>query len=746
MRLYLGLTFVLLVAFTAGCGGGGHASTFTPRLGSTPAPGGSTGPTPAPGPTSSAAIAVANTSLSGVQTQYAALPHTSLQADLTTLATQMVASGKFTKATVTPGGITATLADGAPALIFADHVGDTSNATTSVRALPQAVLRRPSDVSSNGHIIAVLVNHTDTGGAFHPVNQSIIATTISGVLAPGGYTIDNGDVQLDTIAAASSAGFVDYLDLSTHGMVAVNASGTSYYAWLSDSPITSATLVKYGSDWTAGNIQYAMELSGNTLYAPPTFAFTPGFVASHVEFANGAIVVNESCLGQNSAITASVGATLKAANVGRYLGWTQPVLGDLADQTDAFIWDRLLGEVNTNLAQFVTQRSPAQRPFPLDAVQGALSEMRAGPFSPSTPMTYAQSPATSGYPAATLAVSDFGGETVESPIIEYALPSIEYVAISEDPTNPSVTIEGNFPSQPGDAAVVDPSAQTAKAVTPTSWTTTRVVIPIAVSGLGSKGNVVVESATGIPSNPVPITQWTGTLSGTESATFGAMNGSSGSGSGQIGTSFTVDFRADVHPTVQTIDTAPVPQNFAFTAVEGDSTAQVTSITGLFTTDDGKHSASFGETPTAASLPAGPPPFSNDFDLGAVAGAPATSCNNSTPGPPGGPRAGSFCPGIGFEAAGQGTCSDDAGTLCTSAVWNANGIFGNSKAVNDGLLVFTLDPTTYAVTVSSLAANTTATLFEVTGVRVAGSVGGTIGPPVNPPSATNTGASRLRLTR
>lgn len=674
---------------------------------------------------------------------YAALPHASLSADLSTLATQMVSSGNFKTAVVTPGGISATLPNGSPALIFADHIGDPSNKAATVPDAVQAARWRTSSTSSAPETIAILVNNTDDSGAFHPVNQSIFANE---VIADGfnnsQYGVANGDVQLSTIAGAAGSGVIDYMDLATHGMVAVDAKGNNYYAWLSDTEISPAAISAYSTDFIAGDIVYAITLLGGGTTADYTFAFTPGFIAQHVHFAPGAIFVNQSCFGQNSLISSQTGSILQSAGVGRYYGWTEPVQGDLADQTDAFIWDRLLGENGTALGQFVTQRVPAQRPFPLDDVFGAVStETRNGPFGTSAVVTYAQSPQAAGLPTATFLMSDFGGESVANPVIEYGTPTISNVVVNEDPSNPTLTINGHFPPQPGLVQIADSVTGYSAGIAPASWSTSQVVIPIQVSGPGSHGNVTVNSASGIPSNPVPLTQWTGQLTSTEGASWSDMSGSAGVGSGTVTVGYAIDFRADVHPTVPSIDSSPVPQNLAFTQLEGDSRATITSITGTFDTNDGEHTANFG-TGTSVALVPGSPPFSNTFNVGAEPNEPAT-CNNSMPGPQPGPTT-VFCPAIGFDAPAGGTCSDDAGTLCTSPEWDVHSALGVPTASSDGLLTFTMDPNTYAITVSSSDANVTTELFESTSL-VSGGVTGTINLPASLPTSTTPALRPPRTT-
>jgi hypothetical protein len=735
MKAWSGL---LVVCALVGCSSG--ASVLTPvGKHATPTPiashtGGSTAtPTTAPSPsaTSSAAIAAANAALLNIQTMYAALPHTNASADLSTLAAEMVSSGKFATAVVSPGGISATLPNGTTALVFGDRIGDTSDATTAQKKAARATgdTRRDfGSFSGKGETIAVFVNTSDTSGAFNPTNQATIASAIADAgFNNDHYGVDTADVELESFDNENQSGLTDVLDISTHGMVAVSNSDSPYYAWLSDTPLSGSELAKYAADYIAGNLQYAIALgAGRT----PTFAFTPGFVTKHLTFRGGAIVINQSCYGQESSIASKVGATLKSAGVGRYVGWDHPVDGRYADQTDAFIWDRLLGEASPTLGQFVTQRTPAQRPFSLDDVQGVLSkETRSGSFLTSA-LTYAQSPPGGGYLAVNLVISDYGGETSATPPIEYALPSISFVSVTEDPTNPTLTINGKFPPQTGQVAVFDPSETEATNITPTSWTTSQIVVPIKASGVESKGLVVVYSDHNIQSNPVPLTQWTGTLSATENATWTSMNNKSGTGSGTTTTTFNVDFRADVHPTVPSIDASPVPQNLSFTNVESDSTGLLKTIMGSFTTADGMHSATLGPAANISPLTVGTPPLMNDFYLAATPGQP-TNCNNAMPGPQTGPN-NVFCPVLGFNTHAAGTCADNGGGLCTGIAWAAVGIIGAPSFANDGQVIFTMDPSTYAITVSSTSPNLPGILFEAM-PQLTGNVTGTIGAPISPPA-------------
>ena len=314
------------------------------------------------------------------------------------------------------------------------------------------------------------------------------------------------------------------------------------------------------------------------------------------------------------------------------------------------------------------------------------------------------------------------------------------MSVTEGPTSGELTISGHFPQALGTVSIADPGAGGMQSALPvTSWTTTSIVALLPVTGANSKGAVTVTSAGGIPSNAVNLTQWNGQLTATENVDWSDMGGSDGVGSGTIVTSFFIDFRSDVHPVVPAIDTTPAPQNLSFGAPEYDSSAQMTSITGTFETSDGKYDATLGANAAAAPIPVATPPISDlGFDIGAVPGQPS-SCNSGTPGIGTGPTT-VFCPEIGYKEAGAGTCSDTGGGLCSTATWTPAGEFGSPASATDGLLIFTMDPSSYAITISATQGSGVSKNFEASSLEN-GSVSGTINAPVAPPTATMPSARR-----
>ncbi len=735
------------LAALAGCGGGG--STVTPP-GLKPTPVATAGSTPVPGATPNVAAVTAG--LQSAQTYFATLPHQNLQTDLGALAAQMVSSKAFTSATVTDGGITAVAADGTATLVFADHpetLGySTSAASRRIAALYPCATETPSPSSSvsapTAHEVALLVNGSDIC-AFAPQRQRAFGAAFRSVGSASGaeYNVDVLDMSLDSVLALNGHQ-IDFLSIATHGMVYGRQSSNPYYALLSTTPFNSTTMLKYYDDYQAKNIFVAWNLVGSSEAGQlPKWAFTPAFLTAHLGFNSGAIVDNQSCNGQNPAIAAGVSSTLQAAGVGRYTGWTGSVDSQDADQTEAFIFDRMLGEQSpskTGLDQFAAQRKPPQRPFPFDDIAAIMAtENRSGPFGTSS-VTYAAS-LRSVWLESRLA-------SVEDPPVEYALPSIESMAMtSEGPTSGTLAISGRFPPAAGTVVIVD--AGSAETLTPVTWTSSEITVSLPASGQFSKGLVQVFDANGVGSNIEPLTQWQGTLTYSESETLTRLNGNPGSGTGGFGLVFALTFRSDVHPVVPAIDASPEPQNLYFPQVEGNSTATITSLDGRFTASSGSpvpiavFALSAVEPMTIGALPLSR--GSGTFNVGPAADQPAP-CNDGEPGPTSG--AGNvFCPLFEYTSASVGSCNatPESSNLCAGFdTFPVEGGIGVSATNADpGVVQFTMDPSTYAITVSS-APGAFTRQFGLGEWPATASLTGTIGAPVAAPDSA-TPASRARAT-
>ncbi|HEX3467266.1 MAG TPA: hypothetical protein VHT05_04240 [Candidatus Elarobacter sp.] len=675
-----------------------------------------------PGSTGTMTAAQIQTALAGVQSYYLTLPHTSVETDLQNVAAHMTASGVFSSATLTNGGIDATFANGTEALIFADRPDDLGG------TFDQSRVRRPSDAvrhgsalsAVNAHEVAFLVNESGDA-AFVPKRQGVFgaAFTDAGFTPASGYGVDVLDITLENIIALGDGRGIDFLDINTHGLD--DKLGT--YLLLSTTQITAASMQTYAADLLAKRLRIGFPLYDDPfaeLRSLPGFAFTGDFVTEHLTFNPGAIVDNESCWGQN--VGGNFGQLLSRAGVGRYIGWTRPVLATDADVTDAFIIDRLLGEqfaTASNINRYASQHTPPERAFPLDAIETAASaEKRDDPLDEPAPnYTYAESIPNSKAPSL-LVITDYGGENVAHPPIEYSLPSIERLVA--DDVNGALDIFGAFPATPGTVSITNASGTAT--LTPTKWTTGTIVVPLPSSGAGANGLVSVTSE-GITSNAVPLTQWSGKITYSTNDSIATWEGDNGSGAVALTAAFDVAFRADVHPTVVAVDTSPEPQNFAFTNVAPGSSGALTSGSGTFTSSDEQGNACrncsiklglVNPQPTMVPVPtnqnqffvvpessqATPGPFSVP--------SPAPGCNDGQAGPG---RANPYtaCAFLYFAVNNPATCQITAGSpsYCDAVA----GLLSDEIAGDSGATVFlapsfvlTLDPTSYALTLSATPAS------------------------------------------
>lgn len=733
-----GLLLLAALALFSGCHGGSVASL--PRLA-----GGGTTPTPAPGSTGTLTAAQVTTAMQNVENSYLALPHTSVQSDLSALAAQMVSSGAYKAATVNPGGITATLPDGSTAVFFADVPADLGLPESAARAtLPsrsrataQSRSRAPvpvlaplaspaqnrarsslSQSSPNG--VAILVNSSDA--AFTPPLQQAAAAAFTAVFNNVCcYVSSSIDISLANIVALGEAQTLDFLVINTHGMVIGTAPNLSY-VMSSTTTINDSDTALFSNDIANGRLYYAVVLTVKGVpFNPAQYAFTPQFLTEKLTFNPGAIVYNSSCYGANSLILGGVNATYQAAHVGRYYGWDKTTGNTSADQSEMFLIQRILGDSSkiVGLGGYVDQNFPPQRPFPLDDVQSAMGKETRNSQVLTDNVYYTVS--STGYAMnanapplgttqAQLVPSDFGGESVANPPIEYAFPSIQRMAVTaESASGGALSIMGNFPSAKGSVTIADSSGTTTLPIV--KWGTSIITVTLPPSGNGSSGLLTV-IGNGIPSNAVPLTQWQGTLNYAETDTLTEMSGREGGGTAAMQAGFNVEFRADVHPFVPTIDATPTPQNLYFPQVEyAASSGAATALSGGFIDSDGDQATFSLAGAPPVMTPAYPPLPAAGFAMGATPPPSVAACNSGLPGAQT-PGTTAFCPGFGFNATDVGTCADDPSnknTLCLDETFGLLAATGGADTTGGDLLL-TMDPATYAITLSTVPASFTTDHF------------------------------------
>jgi hypothetical protein len=136
-------------------------------------------------------------------------------------------------------------------------------------------------------------------------------------------------------------------------------------------------------------------------------------------------------------------------------------------------------------------------------------------------------------------------------------------------------------------------------------------------------------------------------------------------------------------------------------------------------------------PSAQGVPNG------TFDVGDYGGQPSP-CNNASPGPQGGPG-NVFCPVAAFNSLDTGTCSDDdSGFLCGRELLSPGVNFGLPPGVGHvgGRLILTMDPSTYAITVTSNQATFMSSHFDGASYdrSATASMTGSFNPPLNAPTS------------
>jgi hypothetical protein len=349
-----------------------------------------------------------------------------------------------------------------------------------------------------------------------------------------------------------------------------------------------------------------------------------------------------------------------------------------------------------------------------------------------------------------LVVTDLGGETVANPPLEYGFPSIATMAMTSETTaGGTLAINGRFPYPAGTVTITDLTGT--YALQPLSWTAARITVSLPAAGNGSSGLVQVVDADELTSNQVPLTQWSGSLRYVEGDTYTILGGYQGHGTANYTTVFGITFRSDVHPTVPSIDASPVPQNLYFPQVEGNSTASVTALSGTFTGSTPPPppaTATFSLNATDAMSTGVLPVAQDTFFFGAQTGQPSP-CNNGTAGNEG--DAGNvFCPAVQFNPNDVASCTGNPPAsspvgVCgqnVNAPFNTFSPFGGfgvptgaAETIDPALVSFTMDPTTYAVTVSSPQTTFSRLFGGIAEWNATALVSGTIGAPLMPPNAT-----------
>jgi hypothetical protein len=199
-----------------------------------------------------------------------------------------------------------------------------------------------------------------------------------------------------------------------------------------------------------------------------------------MSFAENSLIYLDACNGFNETVTGNVAfrerAIAQATNgKATFVGWTGVTYDGTTTLASQFIFDRLLG---ANSGGNISQEDPNQRPFDLAPVFADMG--------------------IEGFGVAPNGVKLAYKTTVEPEAL--LRPTIESMDIDEFTS--TLTIKGFFPLDQGNVTVKDVPADLV-----TSWSPYEISCIIKETGEGSVGDVVVVSAEGVKSNPVPLTEY-----------------------------------------------------------------------------------------------------------------------------------------------------------------------------------------------------------------------------------------------
>lgn len=344
---------------------------------------------------------------------------------------------------------------------------------------------------------------------------------IGQMLSAKGYTINNAPSTVDGLRTVSGDGITYF---NTHGGPVAPAGLDSDTAdrilgvWTA-SPVPSSMPqdlldMCYAGELVTLTADHGVDADGNPV-AATHFGITAKFVQNYMSFGDNNLFVLANCYAGNENFAAFRNACFNQG-VEIFASWTNLSSGTA---TYRYLFDRLLG------ADQFRPESPPQRPFGwqqvyADLEEQGLTELTLSNFGliglPGLPL-----PEELGGTAAHFVYYTNGD-------LERVAPTISYLEVDEPQS--VLKIHGSFGDTQG-TVEVDGVGGTIQ-----SWTDNLVMAQIPYEGAGSSGDVVVKVGAK-ESNPVPLTEWHGTVR----QVFDPNEGS-------LRSTFELDvrFRADVH--------------------------------------------------------------------------------------------------------------------------------------------------------------------------------------------------------
>lgn len=560
---------LLVLLLCVACGGGGGGGTGSTGL---TGGGGSTGGTLMDADQRQASITRA-------RQQYVLLMPRTNPANRDAYIAAILQDPNFTSAGWSEAGdnFFAIFKDGVPFAILDNRPPDDNPNVTNL-AGPTRVANVP--INSTAHAFFSL------GNAFQNHTANVEA-----MLETAGYSVKTGDAQLDTLMKEIKGDGVFYWN--THSGF-FNQGTVNEQALITT--MTESSPAKEKADATLRNLlaNKVVCIAGATTDVNPNpvdenkngtidheeqlvmkvvYAITPKFIETYMKFSPGSVVVQSSCTSGHASF---VNAFHKAgANV--YFGWDSVAR---PGRQMAVLIDRLIG---ANL--YDPKPTPPLRPFDHTAV---MTWMVANGL-------------------------DFDGHSahvkayVKPGSLDAILkPSIRRMAVAEDTGR--LTIRGSFGNPASEDRRVTMNGAELSIV---SWSPEEIVCTLPATGPNSSGEVKVgvrgaEDPAPLSfreSNPVMLTEWSGTLTIIDRTSGSGLG--NGSGVNEVTGTMVVKFRGDVHSYRDNPGQTPIEPTTAAFLSKPDSTLSYTSsgtitITGGDTTQTTTYSGS-GTIPHAFNV-------------------------------------------------------------------------------------------------------------------------------------------------
>ncbi len=463
----------------------------------------------------------------------------------------------------------------------------TTTATTSATT-QNAALADASPSVQMRQMLARQANATGLPGSDRAVSVAFdgggaVAAQVGQLLQESGYNVLSLGASLEDMRKYKDLGAL-YLD--THGVSFLRVTGYTLneegyvvptltegiYAIQTSSQVEGKLLSMPANreDLRQGRLAIAWVQDKNGWSAK--IAITQRFIDTYWSFSNGVVMLHacfsgsgpfkpyEQCKGICQAGQPGVldptpfQQAIINSDARLLVGFNNFTNADVGIKSILFFWDRLLGR---NTQQPPT---PPARPFDWSQVSEEMKTRNLLTFR---------------VPAYVLGPLGFGGNDVSLAFFfnnapHGAAPSIKRLVVQDDAaaTQGEVELHGVFPVTAG-SVTVDSQPASIK-----SWGAEKIVINTPFSSNGAAGAVVVKGPGNVKSNPVPLTEWTGTV------TYSVVPGH---GNLRAASTLTARFRADLHPYRETLASEPV-QTPVTTYLSGASTG-TTSGSGSYT-DDG----------------------------------------------------------------------------------------------------------------------------------------------------------------